>query len=81
MGDRGHQDGERTSAAERMRRYRRRRRQGLVAFWAEVESEIVDKLIVDGRLPASAAKDPQAVGAALVAWVRKLLPRKSLTDQ
>ena len=62
-----------TLTAERMRRYRRRRRQGLVAFWAEVGPDVVDTLIADGWLPADAAKDPKAVGAALVARVREIL--------
>ena len=69
------------TGAERMRRYRRRRRQGLVAFWAEVESEIVDRLIADGWLPADAAKNPKAVGAAFVAWARKSSSRKPLTNR
>ena len=57
-----------TETAERMRRYRRRRRQGRIAFWAEVEPEVVDTLIADGWLSADAVRDHRAVGAAFVAW-------------
>ncbi len=67
-----------TSSAERMRRWRRRRRQGLVAFWAEVESEVVDMLVAGGWLSADEARDPKAVGAAFVAWARGTLATQAI---
>ncbi len=62
-----------TLAAQRMRRYRRRRRRGLLAVRAEVGPEVVDTLIAHGWLSADEARDPKAVGAALVAWARSTL--------
>ena len=67
-----------TTPAERMRRYRRRRRQGLLVMKAEVGPDVVDTLVADGWLPADEARDPKAVGAALVAWARGTLATQAI---
>ncbi len=64
----------RTMAAERMKRYRKRLRDGLLAIRTEVSANTLDKLIATGLLPAEKIDDPRAVGAALAravdAWAR-----------
>ncbi len=54
-----------TTSAERMRRYRRRRRQGLLVVRGEVGAEVLNALVTKGWLTADEAQKPDAVGKAL----------------
>ena len=62
--------------AERQRRYRQRRRQGLIVIRADITYDEILRLIQSGRLAECDAETPAAIGAALVAdWrVKKALP-------
>ncbi len=55
-----------TSAAERQRRHRERKRRGLVLAHAEVPDRIVEALVDQGVLPEAQATDALAIGKALV---------------
>ena len=55
-----------TPAAKRQRRYRERKRRGLVLAHAEVPDRIVDALVGQGLLREDQATDPRAIGKALV---------------
>ena len=52
-------------AAIRMRKYRRRRRQGLLAVRTAIRPEVVTSLIEEGWLSREEAEDLVAVGNAL----------------
>ncbi len=54
-----------TTPAERMRRYRRRRQQGLFVVRVEVGTEILHALVTGGWLSEDEAQDPDAVGKVL----------------
>ncbi len=54
-----------TEAAERMRRYRRRRRQGVLVVRAEVSTDVLNALITTGWLTADEAQNADAVGKAI----------------
>ena len=54
-----------TEAAERMRRYRRRRRQGVLVVRAEVSTDVLNALITMGWLTADEAQNADAVGKAI----------------
>ncbi len=62
-------------AARRQRRYRARRRRGVVVAHAEVPVQLVDALVNDGDLTETDTTDPWALGAARVGAVRKLRVR------
>jgi hypothetical protein len=49
----------------RQERYRRRKARGLVPCCVEVDAEIVEALVISGRLPEAAAADRRAIEAAL----------------
>jgi hypothetical protein len=49
----------------RQSRYRKRRRAGLVPCCVEVSAEIVEALVISGRLPEAEAADRRAIEAAL----------------
>ncbi len=55
-----------TSAAERQRRHRERKRRGLVLAHAEVPDRIVEALVDQGLLREAQATDPRAIGKVLV---------------
>ena len=55
-----------TSAAERQRRCRERKRRGLVLARAEVPDQLVEALVAQGVLPEAQATDEHAIGKALV---------------
>ncbi len=63
------------TAAKRQRRYRARRRRGVVVAHAEVPVQLIDALVNDGDLTETDTTDPWALGAALVGAVRKLPER------
>ena len=56
-------------AAIRMRKYRRRRRQGLLAVRAEIRTEVVTALVEQGWISREEVEDPVAVGNALAELV------------
>jgi hypothetical protein len=59
----------RTAAAERMRRHRQRRRDGLRCFIIELRETEVDVLIRKGLLPAENRHDYASVQSALYAFL------------
>ncbi len=59
----------------RQRRYRARRRRGVVVAHAELPVQLVNALVNDGDLTETDTTDPWALGAALVGAVRKLRER------
>ena len=61
------------TAAIRMRRYRQRQREGLHRAQAEVPWRYVELLILGGHLKDQEAGDPDRLGKALLAAVRKSL--------
>ena len=52
-------------AAERQRRYRRRRKRGLSVAMAEVPIQVVEALVGRGFLAEDEVSDPRCLGAAL----------------
>jgi len=52
-------------AAERQRRYRERRRRGVLIAWAELTPECIEAMIARGRLPAADTTDARSLGAAV----------------
>ncbi len=61
------------TAAIRMRRYRRRQREGLHRAQVEVPCHDVDLLILGGYLEDQEASDPQRLGNALLTAARQSL--------
>jgi hypothetical protein len=59
----------RSAAAERMRAHRERRRQGLRCFLIELRETEIDALIRKGLLKLETRNDPNAVSAALYAFL------------
>jgi hypothetical protein len=59
----------RTAAAERMRRHRQRRRDGLRCLIIELRETEVDVLISKGLLPAENRQDYASVQSALYAFL------------
>ena len=64
----GHQDiaEKRAKDAERQRRYRRRRRDGVQVVPVEVDAGILNTLIKDGRLSEQDLLDPKKIADALL---------------
>ena len=60
-----------TPDALRMRRYRRRQREGLLQARAEVSWRDIDMLVRSGHLKDHEVGDPERLGEALLAAVRK----------
>jgi hypothetical protein len=64
-----------TSAAERMRRHRERRRDGLRCLWIELHKRELDALVRRGLLEPRSRHDENAIADALYAHLeRTLLP-------
>jgi hypothetical protein len=59
----------RTAAAERMRRHRQRRRDGLRCFMIELRETEIDALIRNGLLAAENRHDYDSVQSALYAFL------------
>jgi len=59
----------RTLAAERMRRHRKRRRDGLRCLMVELRETEIDALICKGVLNEESRRDPGAIVAALYAFL------------
>ena len=57
-------EAQRTDAAERMRRYRERKKSGLRCLLVEVHDDEVRELETRGYLPAGCSDDPEAVAQA-----------------
>ncbi len=62
-----------TAAALRMRRYRRRQREGLLRAQVEVPCHDVELLILRGHLKDHEAGDPERLGNALLTAARQSL--------
>jgi hypothetical protein len=63
----------RSLAAERMRRHRRRRREGLRHFAVDLREREIDALIRKGLLPRESRTDRTAVVNALYAFLDRTL--------
>jgi hypothetical protein len=63
----------RSTAAERMRRYRERRRDGLRCVTVELRETEIDVLIRRGMLKADARNDPYAIEMALYEFLEHTL--------
>jgi hypothetical protein len=59
----------RTAAAERMRRHRQRRRDGLRCFIIELRETEIDALISNGLLAAEKRQDYDSVQSAFYAFI------------
>jgi hypothetical protein len=65
-----------TPAAERMRRHRERRREGLRCLWVELHEIELDALVREGLLQLESRHDENAIADALYAHLdRTLDPR------
>jgi hypothetical protein len=65
-----------TPAAERMRRHRERRREGLRCLWVELHETELDALVREGLLELEFRHDENAIADALYAHLdRTLGPR------
>ena len=62
-----------TTDAERMRRYRRRRRQGLQSIRIELHVTDMDGLIRVKLLKENQRRDPEAVQAAVMGLIYRVL--------
>jgi hypothetical protein len=63
----------RSSAAERMRAHRQRRREGLRCVTIELRETEIDALIRKGMLRADARNDPYAIEMALYEFLERTL--------
>jgi hypothetical protein len=63
----------RSSAAERMRRHRERRRDGLRCLTIELREQEIDALALSGFLKADARTDPYAIELALYEFLERTL--------
>jgi hypothetical protein len=63
----------RSAAAERMRRYRERRRGGLRCLTIELRGTEIDALARNGFLKADARNDPYAIEVALYEFLERNL--------
>jgi hypothetical protein len=63
----------RSTAAERMRRHRERRRDGLRCLTMEIRDTEIDALIGKGMLKADARNDPNAIRDALYVHLDRTL--------
>jgi len=62
-----------SAAAERMRRHRERRRDGLRCVVVEIRNTEIDSLIRKGMLKADARNDPYAIEMALYEFLERTL--------
>ena len=67
-----------SSAAERMRRHRERRRDGLRCVRIELRETEIDALVHRGLLKAETRNDPRAVKEALYAYLDQNLSQRGL---
>ena len=69
-------DAQPTTAAERMRRLRRRRREGLLFAVAEVPMRLAEALVAAGLVRQQDAVDARALGVALIDASERLIEEK-----
>ena len=62
-----------TTAAERMRRHRERRREGLRCLWIELHETELDALVREGLLEPQLRHDENAIADALYAFLERTL--------
>ena len=62
-----------TPAAERMRRYRERRREGLRCIWVELFKTEIEALVRHRLLKPEARHDPNAIADALYEYLERTL--------
>ena len=62
-----------TPAAERMRRHRERRREGLRCLWVELHETELDALVRKGLLKPQSRHDENAIADALYAYLESTL--------
>ena len=62
-----------TSAAERMRRHRERRREGMRCLWVELHETEIDALVQRGLLRAETRNDQNAIADALYDHLERTL--------
>jgi len=62
-----------TPAAERMRRHRKRRREGLRCLWVELHETELDALVREGLLEPRSRRDENAIADALYAYLERTL--------
>ena len=62
-----------TPAAERMRRHRERRREGLRCLWVELRETEIDALMRKGLLKPETRRDQNAIADALYAHLERTL--------
>jgi hypothetical protein len=60
-------------AAERMRRHRERRREGLRCLWIELHETELDALVLTGLLEPKSRHDENAIADALYAHLERTL--------
>jgi hypothetical protein len=68
-----------SAAAERMRRHRERRRDGMRCLTIELRETEIDALICKGMLKADARNDPHAIRDALHEYLDHTLGRIAVT--
>ena len=62
-----------TPAAERMRRHRERRRDGIRCLWIELRDTEIDALVQSGLLKAETRNDQNAIADALYEHLERTL--------
>ena len=62
-----------TPAAERMRRHRERRRDGMRCLWLELRDTEIDALVQSGLLKAETRNDQNAIADALYEHLERTL--------
>ena len=62
-----------TPAAERMRRHRERRREGMRCLWIELRDTEIDALVQHGLLSAETRNDQNAIADALYDHLERTL--------
>ena len=65
----------RSSAAERMRLHRERRRNGMRSLWVELRVTEIDALVRIGLLKVETRNDPNAIREALYGYLDQTLGR------
>ena len=62
-----------SAAAERMRRHRERRREGMRCLWVELHETELDALVREGLLEPQLRNDENAIADALYAYLERTL--------
>jgi hypothetical protein len=70
-----HEPMARSAAAERMRRHRERRRNGMRSLWVELHVTEIDALVTIGLLQAETRNDQNAIREALYGYLERTLGR------